>query len=248
VYRSIVLLATVLFVGISTNAGAQLRHYVPAKAPPKDTSTFLIFKDITIGPYVTAGVSRQNENIPEGWHSNPGFAYSIGVMGDFTIKDWFGFTLALLYDTRDLYLATTPGDNTSIDMSIGYIAVQPSIRLFWLLVGLAFDFPTASNATETISPFSHLGVTTPYMENLDVSPGDLNTLTELHATLSIPIYQVESADLHLILSGSYPLSKTIRSTTSFDTTGYFSKTGQVVGQGPLPTLEAGITYQFDLLH
>ena len=237
-----------LLIGsISSSASAQWNSYAHAPiVPPKDTSTFLIFNDITAGPYFTAGISRQNEQIPQGWHSSSGFAYAIGAMGDFHINKWLGFTLGLLYDSRDLYLATTPGDSNSIDMSIGYIAIQPSVRIFWLLIGLAFDIPTAASATEIITHFTDRvsTTTTPYEQNMDVATNSLNTLTELHATLSAPIYKAESGEVNLIISASYPLSKTIRSTASFDTTGYFSQTGQ----GPLPSIQAGITYQFDLLH
>jgi hypothetical protein len=237
------LLFLAVFISITSNAFAQSKPYT-LPTVPKDTSTFLIFKDITAGPYFTGGISRQNEDVPEGWHSNPRFAYTIGAIGDFTINKWLGFTLGLLYDTRDLYQATTPGDSNSIDMSLGYISLQPSVRIFWLLIGLAFDFPTSASATEMIAHFTDQGITSPYQQNLNVATSDLHTLTELHATLSVPIYQAESGEVHLVVSGNYPLSKTVHGTSSFDTTGYFSR----VGQGPLPTVQAGITYQFDLLH
>ena len=237
------LLFLVLLISIGSNASAQRKPYIPP-VMPKDTSTFLIFRDITAGPYFTGGVSRQNEDIPQGWHSNPRFAYTIGAIGDFTINKWLGFTLSLLYDTRDLYLATMGGDSNSIDMNLGYISIQPSVRIFWLLIGLAFDFPTSASATEMIARFTDQGITTPYQQNLNVATSDLRMLTELRATLSVPIYKAESGEVHLIISGNYPLSKTVRGTSSFDTTGYFSQ----VGQGPLPTVQAGITYQFDLLH
>src|SRR5438093_12216042 len=58
----------------AANGYAQ-RPYVPV-IPPKDTSTFLIFKDVTAGPYFTGGISRQNEKLPgiagdsdRTWHS-----------------------------------------------------------------------------------------------------------------------------------------------------------------------------------
>src|SRR5437773_92437 len=43
---------------------AQQRAYVPV-IPPKDTSMFWIFKDVTAGPYFTGGISRQNEKLPQ---------------------------------------------------------------------------------------------------------------------------------------------------------------------------------------
>ena len=92
----------------------------------------------------------------------------------------------------------------------------------------------------------------------------MQPLTEIRATLSIPILETDDAFLHLLVSGSYPLSKTLKGTSSFDTTGYtptsgigtagppptpgrFSASAQA-GKGPLPTIEAGLSYQFDLIH
>jgi hypothetical protein len=224
-------------------AVAQQHPYVPAVAP-KDTSTFWIFNDATAGPYFTAGYSRQNEAVPEGWHSASRFVYIFGATSDFSISPWFGFDLGLLYDTRDLYLATIGGDTASADVNIGYIAIQPAIRIAWLLLGLAFDIPVSGSADESISQFSHLELTGPYHQNLNVGSSDMNTLVELRAVLTVPVYQAESGTVRLIASANWPLTKHILQATSFDTTGHF----QNIGRGPLPAFEVGLSYQFDLLH
>jgi hypothetical protein len=232
---------------VASYATAQPRIYVPSKMSP-DTSTFWGFKDITIGPYFTAGYSRQTQKLPDGWHSNPLFAFTFGGTIDATINSWLGVTLSALYDSRDLYLATS-GDADNIDLNIGYIAIQPSVRIFWLLIGLAFDIPMNGSAVEHVASFANprTQTTAPYAGNLNADTGDLSTLTELRATLSIPILQAESGVLHLIVSGNYPLGQTLSGTTSFDTTGHFSGI-RAPGQGPLPTVEVGLTYQFDILH
>jgi len=238
------ILHTSYFILSPTSAYSQKRPYVPAIAP-KDTSTFLIFKDVTVGPYFTAGYARQNEDIPEGWHCNSRFAWMLGVTSDFSISPWFGFDLGVLYDTRDLYLATNAGDSDNIDLSIGYLVIQPAIRIAWLLLGLAFDIPTSGSADEAIALYAHPDAPIqPYHQNLNIGTGDLNTLLELRAALSVPIFAAESGTLHLIASANWPLTKTLLSGTSFDTTSHF----HVAGNGPLPAFEVGVSYQFDVLH
>jgi hypothetical protein len=238
---------------------AQLsKGYVPA-VRPRDTSMFLIFKDVTFGPFFTGGFSRQNENLPETptgvpWGSAQEFAYTIGGTIDFSINPWIGFDFSALYDSRDLYLEN-PGSSDNIDLSLGYIAFQPSVRILWLLIGLAFDLPMSGSATENVAAFQHRDANgnpdapvAPYKNNVNVPTSDLQSLTEIRAAFSVPILEGDNAELHLIVSGSYPLSKTLSGTSpAFDTTGHFS--GRAApGQGPLPTVEAGISYQFDLLH
>ncbi len=248
----IALFALALSCSLSTGASAQLRKpYVPPTLP-KDTSMFWIFKDVTAGPYFTGGVSRQNEDLPAAWNSSPRFAFAFGGTIDFFYSQWFGIDFTALYDSRDLYVDTA-GEN--IDVSLGYLAFQPSIRIFWLLIGIAFDIPMSGSATENLAMYSHPDQqnTHSYSENLNVQTSDIQPLTELRATLSVPILQGDDAYLHLVISGSYPLTKTIRGTSSFDTTGvnaapgYFSG-ASAPGKGPLPTIEAGISYDFDLLH
>jgi hypothetical protein len=240
---------------LSIGAGAQLRKPYVLPTLPKDTSMFWIFKDVTAGPYFTGGVSRQNEDLPVAWNSSPRFAFAFGGTIDFFYSQWFGIDFTALYDSRDLYVDTA---GESMDLSLGYLAFEPAIRIFWLLIGIAFDIPMSGSATENLAAYSHSNQpnTHSYSENLNVQTSDIQPLTELRATLSIPILQGDDAYLHLVISGSYPLTKTIRGTSSFDTTGYSpagNTTGRfsgpnAPGQGPLPTIEAGISYDFDLLH
>ncbi len=232
-----------LLCTLCTPLFAQRKIYTPP-ALKKDTSTFWIFNDVTIGPYFTGGYSRQNQGAPEGWHSASRFAFVFGATADFSISPWLGFDLGLFYDSRDLYLGTNSGDTDNIDLNIGYIAIQPSIRIGWLLVGLAFDLPMAGGAEEVVSQFTHLGHTAPYHQNLNAATSDLSTLTELRGTISIPILQGESGIVHAVISANWPLAHAVQGTSSFDTTGHFS----AMGRGPLPTVEAGISYQFDILH
>ena len=232
---------------VCSSALAQVKPYMLAAR--KDTNTFLFFNSVTAGPYVTAGISRQNEDIPAGWHSASRFAYTIGGTIDLSVNPWIGIDLTALYDSRDLYLATQ-GDSQSIDLNLGYIALEPSIRLFWLLVGLVFDIPMSGSATVQL-PYP---ADKPYAANMNMRTGDINGLTEAQATLSIPVLEGDGSMLHLIIRGSYPLSKVLGTTMpSYDTTANsLAPTAQfsgsnAAGQGPLPTIEAGISYQFDLL-
>jgi hypothetical protein len=243
---SVVLLVIVsaLLPAVADRAQAQPPAAASHPAAASTSASFLGFTDITIGPMFTAGVSRMNEQIPEGWHSAPRFAYTFGGLGYLSFNDWVGFNLGMYYDTRDLYLAM-PEDTTSIDMGLDYLSIQPSIRIYWLMVGLAFDIPMAGSATEKLAHFAHLGLNDPYEQNRNIETSDMQPITELRASLTIPLVKVESGTVRILLSGNYPLTKTtIAGTTSFDSTGYFGK----VGQGPLPTVQAGLTFQFDLLH
>jgi hypothetical protein len=259
----IVLFSAIILCSLFDVASAQLRRTFILPAAPKDTSTFWIFKDVTAGPYFTAGIARQNEDLPEDWSSIPKFSYTIGATIDFFYSQWLGLDFSALYDARALYADTT---GESINMSMGYLSFQPSIRIFWLLLGFSFDIPMSGSAIETLTSYTRPSGDQPsthnYNENLNVPTGDLNTLTEIRATLSIPILETDDAYLHFIVSGSYPLTKTIASTGGFDTTGYtptsgigtaanpggrFSN-GSQPGKGPLPTIQAGISYQFDLIH
>ena len=241
--QSVVVL-TFIFVLSASNASAQSKKYAPSEVK-KDTSTFWIFKDVNAGPYFTGGFSKQNSSVPDGWHSSPRFAYKFGATGDFAINDWFAFGLGLFYDSRDLYLATNNGDSDNIDLNIGYIVIQPSIRIWWLLIGLAFDIPMSGGADEAIAHYAHPDAPiVAYKQNLNAATSDLSTVTELHAALDVPIYHAESGIIHIILSANLPFTKPVQGTSSFDTTGHFSN----IGKGPLPTVEAGLSYQFDLLH
>jgi hypothetical protein len=271
----IALMFTVLLFSSFGTASAQRKTFL-MPAQPKDTSTFWIFKDVTAGPYFTAGIARQNEDLPGGsstassvmqtsWQTLPRFSYTLGGTIDFFYNQWFGLDFSALYDSRDLY-ADTVGE--TIDVSMGYLSFQPSIRFFWLLLGFSFDIPLSGSAIENLAsyqrPSGDQPKTNSYNQNINVPTGDIQSLTEIRATLSIPILETDDAYLHFLISGSYPLSKTITGTSGFDTTGYtktsgigspgppptpgrFSASSQV-GKGPLPTIEAGISYQFDLIH
>jgi hypothetical protein len=211
----------------------------------------LLFKDISMGPYFTAGASRQISDLPDGWTSQPKFANAFGITLDASVGPAFGIDFTALYEARALYAADSTGDN--IYLSMGYVALQPSIRIFWLLIGLAFDFPMSGSAAESIPNYQHYTNGVPdqpvqkYVENINVASADIASATELTATISVPLLEQESATLHLIVSANYPLSKALNGTSSFDTTMHFS--GKYApGQGPLPSIEAGLSYQFDLLH
>ncbi len=259
------IISVVILFSLFDVASAQLRRTFILPAAPKDTSTFWIFKDVTAGPLFTAGIARQNEDLPDNWSSQSRFSYTIGATIDFFYSQWLGFDFSALYDARSLY-ADTAGE--SLNMSLGYLSFQPSIRIFWLLLGFSFDIPMSGSAIETLASYTRPSGDQPsthnYNENLNVPTGDLNTITEIRATISIPILETDDAYLHFIVSGSYPLTKTIASTAGFDSTGYtptsgigtagppqtpgrFSGSSQL-GKGPLPTIQAGISYQFDLIH
>jgi hypothetical protein len=263
----IALMCTVLLFSSFQTASAQRKTFL-TPAQPKDTSTFWIFKDVTAGPYFTAGIARQNEDLPGGsstmpWNTLPRFSYTLGGTIDFFYNQWFGLDFSALYDSRDLY-ADTVGE--TIDVSMGYLSFQPSIRFFWLLLGFSFDIPMSGSAIENLAsyhrPSGDQPKTNSYNENVNVPTGDIQSLTEIRATLSIPILETDEAYLHFLISGSYPLSKTIAGTSGFDTTGYTKTSGigsptnpggrfsgsSQPGKGPLPTIEAGISYQFDLIH
>ena len=255
-----ILMSCSLIAGVIVgDAWAQVRQPFILPALPKDTSKFWIFKDVTAGPYFTAGISRQNENLPQTWQSIPRFSYMFGGTIDFSYSKWLGLDLSLLYDARDLYLKDTTSDN--IDLSLGYVSFQPSIRIYWLLIGFSFDIPMSGSAIETLASYhraDHPEINS-YNENVNMQTSDLLSLTEIRATLSIPILETDNAYLHFLISGSYPLSKTIAGTTSFDTTGHTPTSGitsqyerfsgpATPGKGPLPTIQAGISYQFDLIH
>ena len=134
----IVVISFAILFSLFDVASAQLRKTFTLPAEPKDTSTFWIFKDVTAGPYFTGGIARQNENLPNDWQSLPRFSYAIGATVDFFYNQWLGFDFSALYDSRDLYTDTA---GESIDVSLGYLSFQPSIRLFWLLIGFSFDIP-----------------------------------------------------------------------------------------------------------
>lgn len=222
---------------------AQPKIYVPPKVV-RDTSSFWIFKGLTLGPYFTAGVARQNGDVPPEWRSDQTFAYTFGGTLDGSINKWIGLNLTLLYDTRSLSFSSQ-GDSNKIDLDLGYVAIQPSVRIAWFLLGLAFDIPMSGNAIESVS---YLPKTNgKYAGNLNADTKDLSMLTELRATVSIPMLQMESGMLHFVFSANYPLTKTLIGSTSFDTTGTPGVFNHL-GAGKLPTVEAGFTYQFDILH
>jgi hypothetical protein len=242
------LLIPIVVLCIGSSAFAQQKVYIPQKMV-RDTSTFWIFKELTLGPYFTGGFARENGEIPKGWLSEQTFAYTFGGTIDGSITNWIGLNFSLLFDSRDISFT---GDSSSIDLNINYVALQPSIRLAWFLLGFAFDIPMSGAANETVA---YLPKTKGrYAGNLNADTKDLSFLTELRGTVSIPLLQSESGMLHFIFSANYPLNKTLTGSATFDTTGsdnLGNRTPMVfsnLGKGKLPTVEAGLSYQFDILH
>src|SRR5438105_15099221 len=148
-----------MMIGCVSSTFGQLRPRVPF-IPAKDTSMFWIFKDVTAGPYFTGGFSRQNEKLPgipgdtiNPWHSESRFAFTLGAEVEFSINKWIGLAFGAFYDSRDIYLASR-GDSDNIDLNIGYIALQPSIRIAWLVVALAFDISMYGNAPASAATYT----------------------------------------------------------------------------------------------
>lgn len=213
-----------------------------------DTTQFLGFYKATAGPFFTGGISTMNENVTPGWHSDPSFAYSFGGVVALDLNWLIGIQLGVAYDARELYNATS-NDSAIADIGVQYLSIQPSIRIFWLIVGLAFDLPMSGAATISAKDFNSPGT---YEENRNVENRDINGGMEIRGGLSIPVYKAESGELHVLLTGSYPLKPVLSGTTSFDTVGgavpkpNLNKVFSDVGKGPVPTFQAGISYQFDL--
>jgi hypothetical protein len=226
-----------LFWGSNLLAQTTPRVY---HARPADSSTFLGFHEATAGPFFTGGVSRMNENIPTGWHTDPAFAYTFGGLLALELNEWVGFQFGLAYDARGLYMAKDSGGVTA-DMGVQYLSILPSIRLFWLVVGLAFNLPMSGSATVNIDNYSNGQA---YTENRNIANSDIQSGMDLRGGLSIPVYRAESGVLHILVTGSFPMSKVLSNTTSFDTTTNHVFKG--LGEGPLPAVRAGISYQFDL--
>ena len=83
----IAIVAVLLFVAcIAPPANAQQKSYLPP-VPPRDTSKFWIFKDMSLGPYFTGGITRQNEDLPDGWISKPRFANAFGITFDASVSE-----------------------------------------------------------------------------------------------------------------------------------------------------------------
>jgi hypothetical protein len=189
-----------------------------------------------------------NEKVPEGWTSNPAFAYTFGGLIALDFNEMLGIQLGLAYDARGLLLSTN-SDTATADIGVQYISVQPSIRIFWLLVGLAFQLPMSGAITASIDNFN--GVEH-YEENRNIDNPDIAGGMDLRAGLTIPVYKSESGELHVLVNGSFPMSQVLNGTTSFDSVAganpkpNLNRVFSGVGRGPLPTVEAGISYQFDL--
>ena len=151
------LISCVMLFSLFDIASAQLRKTFVMPTATKDTSSFWIFKDVTAGPYFTAGISRENEDLPGSsstmpWQSSPRFFFCFTPVEPLILRiiRSLGFDFSLLYDSRDLYADTT---GASIDMSLGYLSFQPSIRFFWLLLGFSFDIPMSGSAIENITSY-----------------------------------------------------------------------------------------------
>ncbi len=242
---------------LSTKASAQQPNKFVPPPLPVDTSKLWIFKDVTVGPYFSGGFSEQNANLPTNWKTLPRFAFNVGGTVDFYYSQWLGLDFSMIYDSRDFYLDTA---SANIDVNLGYLVIEPSVRLLWLLLGISLDFPLSGSAIEKLDNYHRADnpKINSYDENLNIQTSDLQTFAELRATLSVPIFENASANLHFLVTGGYPLSKTIAGTSSFDTTGHTKTSGitgigrfsgsSQPGNGPLPTVQAGLSYQFDALH
>ncbi len=255
VMMMLIALSIISYLGMNeSSALAQPRAYTPP-AIVRDTASFLIFNAVTIGPWVTGGVSQMRDKLPDdSWKSETRLAYTFGLTSYFSVSKLLGFTLGLEFDTRDHY--AHQGDSVSALYELSYIDIQPSLRLFWLIVGLSIDLPTSGQVTEKIDVFDHLGLRGSYSQNRDITGSEIAGLTELHAALDVPVVTTASGDFHLVASARYPLGKLLNSAEAHDSTGRFGgveKGGGVtgrqnLGQGSLLTLQAGFTFQFDLLH
>jgi hypothetical protein len=236
----------ILLVFMLAGAGASAQSYYTNSSA--DSNRFLGFYEASAGPFFTGGVSQMSQNVESGWHTDPAFAYTFGGVLALELNELVGVQFAIAYDSRELYSAR---DNDSVvnDVGVQYLSIQPSLRVYWLTIGLAFNMPMSGASTVTIKKFNADG---DYTENRNIANSDIASTTDIHGGLSIPVYRGESGTLHLLLSASYPLAKVLSGNSSFDAVGGSEPKPDLkpavgtVGDGPLPAIEAGVSYQFDL--
>jgi hypothetical protein len=133
----------------------------------------------------------------------------------------------------------------NIAYAASYIALRPELNIGGFTIGLGIGLPIGASAT-----LNGYGSTTPSTPPYAITTSDLNMLLEGRAGAAVTLNEGDKGQiLQLLVQGSYGFNTLIKkdafpapvtvgpATFSYDAT---------MNNGPLATVEIGVSYLFDL--
>ncbi len=191
-------------------------------------------KRLTIGPEFLGGGSVYAGDVPNGLKTDARFSFNAGILGYLNMTPSFAFALGIVYDSRGMNFHNQNDATQLENTTLNYLSFQPGIKFKDFTLGLGIGIPMSASIDRQITGFS----ATP-----DIATTLLSTLLELRIGGTVPIMEGESGDLRFIINGSYPLSKVYQSSGGIT---YLSI--PTSKDGPVPTVQAGLSYQFGVSH
>lgn len=185
-------------------------------------------RDVFVGPVFMPGAAVSAGPVENGWKTSSRFAWSAGALADIPISASNAVVLGLVYDQRAVNFHALSNEGVYRDYTFSYVAIRPELRLSSFLIGFGLGIP-ASSSYETSN-----GTTT--IEK-SVALASVNMLAEVRVGTTLPIVDLPSSKLNLMIEGSYPLTK-IYSNKPIST--------ESLNNGPIATLELGLSYLFDV--
>ncbi len=185
---------------------------------------------ITVGPEFLAGGSVYAGTVPKSLKTDARFSFNFGALGYYNSTESFALMLGLVYDSRGMNFHQQDDANHFENSTFNYLSFQPGVKFKDFTLGLGLGIPLGGSIDE------HTGVAT---GTTDISASRMATMVELRLGGSVPILESELGDLRFIINGSYPLTKTFSSSLGFTFNG-----NPQSQDGPIPTLQAGLSFQF----
>ena len=187
----------------------------------------------TVGPFFTAGADVFSGQVPKGSKTDAQFAFTGGAFGAFNFSPKFAIALGVGYEQRGLYFRDEQSDTLWQSTSkINYFSIQPSLKFQAFMVGVSIGMPLSISQVNTQGPASFPAL-------VQKTDGDLKTLIDVRMGGMIPIMQNEKSDLNFFVQGSYSLTSALKE-------GVDPNNNNAAVKYPLPTLQLGFCYTFEL--
>jgi hypothetical protein len=222
--KTAILLA--LLLGIISTARAQTTALTA-----EDT-----WKDIKLGPFVSAGEAVSAGTVAIGAKTGSAFAFSAGADADFPLNPNISFNLALGYDARGINFHDQSTTSNEADYTFGYFVLRPEFRFSGFLLGVGVGIPVSASVTNTgsVSP------------ETPVTSSSMATLFEIRLGGAIPIVQSSTGVLNLTIDAAYAFTQIV----SKGPLAFYPSTASNIpssqNNGPLASAELGFQYLFDL--
>ncbi len=188
------------------------------------------WKDILVGPMFTAGASVNAGPVSDGTKTGSKFAFTGGVLLTYPWSPQIALDLGIGYESRGVNYHDQANDANAIDLSLGYLAIRPELKLGGFIIGLCLGLPMSVGTTYS--------GTAKFASGSTPTSSEMPFLVEGRIGGDIVLSSSDGGQLHLLIGAGYPFTKLLNhSITVLDDT---------KDNGPLASAQLGLTYLFDL--